>query len=268
VNATLLGALLLAVSLVSVVIYMSALGQLLIGTRRPGLVRTAVCRLFAALLYVGVGLTTLQTSQNGPLIGLGVFTVVQLMWQANSVADVRLARQARGDRMPDPHFDPPGVTDPVANYAVPLPPAVVAAEIDRLSEKMNKITRRFDKKQEDEAGERATHQLWRGIVVFAVILGICGLIFSLVVFGRADRADALAQQNAQLIAQMRLTQDRLNLSVHENCVLYGILLSTYSTRAKAASPGGPETYDSDFRRALASSDHLGCNLTPPPGLPS
>jgi hypothetical protein len=95
VSVELLGGLLLGVSLVSVLTYMVALGQLLSGPRRVGLVRTALCRLFAALLYVGVGLMTLHTHAQGPLIGLGVFTAVQVMWQANAVADVRLARRSR-----------------------------------------------------------------------------------------------------------------------------------------------------------------------------
>lgn len=272
-STALLGALLLAVSLVSVAVYMSSLGQLLIGEKRPGLVRTAVCRLFAALLYVGVGLATLQSGQQGPLLGLGVFTVVQLMWQVNSIADVLLTRKARKEKMSEPTPDPLGVTDPVANYATPLPDTVVSAEIDMLSDKLGKLTRKVETITEKEADSAYWRRFERAALAFVSVVAVSALIFGLVIYNRADRANELARQNSILIAEMRDTQARINaqqarqdVTVHEFCGLYESFLSFYSPRGRATFPQGPDAYDFEFHRLLVSSNHLQCGLKPPRGL--
>lgn len=64
------------------------------------MVRTAVCRVVAAAVYVGVGISTLIAQETLPFLALVVFSAVQLMWQANSVADIRLHRVL--DREPSP----------------------------------------------------------------------------------------------------------------------------------------------------------------------
>lgn len=58
-----------------------------------GMLRTAVCRVVAALIYVGVGSATLVASSTLPVLALVVFSFVQIMWQGNSFADVRLRRE-------------------------------------------------------------------------------------------------------------------------------------------------------------------------------
>lgn len=265
-SVTLLGALLLGVSLVSVMVYMVALGQLLINEHQPGLLRTAACRLFAALLYVAVGLITVVTNDKGPLIGLGVFTAVQLIWQANSIADVLLVRKRKGKQMHEKP-EPPGVTAPVPNYAQPLSDFVASAEIEKLFERQNALSREFDRSKEarEKLGDRQRY--WQGLSVFSTVLAICGLAFGLVTFSRADHADELAQQNTVFIAELRETQTLLATSVRETCVLYDQLVSTYSPRSRAAFPRGPEGYDEEFRRMLASATNLRCGLTPPRDLP-
>jgi drug/metabolite transporter (DMT)-like permease len=47
----------------------------------------------AAVLYVGVALATLTDVATNAAVGLGVFIAAQLIWQVNSVLDVRLARR-------------------------------------------------------------------------------------------------------------------------------------------------------------------------------
>jgi hypothetical protein len=266
VSAALLGALLLAVSLVSVVIYMTALGQLLIGAHHRGLVRTAVCRLVAALLYVGVALATLHRNDQGPLIGLGVFTAVQLMWQANSIADVILTRTERRHPMSDPFSYDHGVTDPIASDAPLLSDAVTSAEIDRLSGNQTTMKRHI-------AGLRTdvdkTNSAWRygvGALVFSIVVAGLGLIFGLIVFNRADNAQALAQQNAEIIKQQGITQDKLDTTVHQFCGLYGSFIRFYNPKARAVFPQGPDEYDAEFHELLTESNNLQCGLKTPPGL--
>lgn len=272
-SVTLLGTLLLGVSLISVVIYMTALGQLLIHERQPGMLRTAICRLFAALLYVGVGLLTVVTNEKGPLIGLAVFTIVQLIWQANSVADVRLARRFRRTAVTDP-LTMPEFPDPIPNYSPPLSDFVAAAEIDKLFTKVTELRRDFDEHHEGAQKRRDRQTYWQALSVFATVLGVCGLVFGLVTYSRADRADELSHQNTQIIAEnrrlideMRTTQTLLAKSVAESCVLYGQLLRAYNPRSRAIFPGGGTAYDAEFRQLYRSSENLDCGLARPQDLP-
>jgi hypothetical protein len=260
-SVTLLGSLLLAVSILSVIIYMAALGQLLIGPHRPGLARTALCRIVAALLYVGVALLTLQTNTQGPLVGLGVFTVVQLMWQANAVADVRLTRHGRSTV--DESY---GVRPPTPNYIAPLGDAVVAAEIDRLSDvtnavrqDMTNIAGQFDKFV-------SSRRYMFAFIGVSVAIGIAGLIFGLVTYNRSDEGLRLAQQNAAIVQDLRATQARLDVTVHQFCGLYDSFLGFYSPQARAIFPEGPQAYDRLFNTLLAESNNLQCNLRKPAGL--
>lgn len=75
---------------------MTTLWRLLHRPRRPGLVRTAACRVVAAVLYVGVALATLYDVDAGPVIGLGVFAAAQLIWQVNGLLDLRIAQRCKG----------------------------------------------------------------------------------------------------------------------------------------------------------------------------
>lgn len=61
-----------------------------------GLLRTSICRFAAAVIYVGLAtanLTTAISPQALSVASLLVFVTVQLIWQANAIADVRLRRQ-------------------------------------------------------------------------------------------------------------------------------------------------------------------------------
>jgi hypothetical protein len=274
VSVTLLGALLLAVSLVSVVVYMSALGQLLIGEKRPGLVRTAMCRLLAALLYVGVGLATLESGQQGPLLGLAVFTLVQLMWQANAIADVRLTRKARSVKMSDPE-DFPGVTAPTPNYASPLPDTVVSAEIDLLSNKLGKLTRRIDRVETNEKGYLYWSRFGYALLGLTFAVSVSALIFGLIAFSRSDHASELAQQNSELIKEIKATQGRIDaqkarqdVTDREFCGLYETFLGFYNFKSRSTWLQGPDAYDDQYRRLLLSAEHLKCGLKAPRGLDS
>jgi hypothetical protein len=57
-----------------------------------GMVRTAVCRTVAALLYVTTGIAALTAHPFLPVVALAVLLSVQVMWQINAIADVRLRR--------------------------------------------------------------------------------------------------------------------------------------------------------------------------------
>jgi hypothetical protein len=269
-SVTLLGYALLVVSFISVLVYMGSLGQLLVGKRQPGLIRTGCCRLFAALLYVGVALTTIATNTQGAIIGLGVFTAVQLMWQANSIADVVLVRRARAGAMTTEHpihREPAGVAAPTANFIAPLGEVVVAAEIDRLSNEMISLKTEQVKDLEDRVDAMlGVRRYYWGLGAFGVIVGVLALVFGLVVFNRADDAQQLSQQNAKIIAQLQQTQMRLDTTVHEFCGLYDSFLGFYNPRSKTAFQDGPGAYDLLFKKLLTSSDHLQCNLRSPVGL--
>lgn len=263
-SVTILGTALLAVSFISVLIYMTALGQLLTGPHRPGLVRTGVCRLFAALLYVGVALATLAEHSGGPLFGLGVFTVVQLMWQANSIADVRLTREMRAEYVTE---ETPGVRAPIPNYIAPLGETVVAAEIDRLSAEVGKIKNdRLTPLEDTINSMQAVRRYYWGLSIFSLIIGVMGLAFGLVVYNRADDAQVLSQENSRIIAQLQAVQTREDATVHSFCGLYDAFLGFYNTRAKNAFPDGAAAYDDLFRKLYAQSNGITCNLRSPAGL--
>lgn len=57
-----------------------------------GMLRTSICRVVAAVSYVVIGVATLLTSQSLPVLALVVFCGVQVMWQVNAYADLRLRR--------------------------------------------------------------------------------------------------------------------------------------------------------------------------------
>lgn len=62
-----------------------------------GLVRTAACRAFAAVLYVGFGVLSLTHPDTTAVASLIVFSGVQAMWIMNSILDNRLKRQLGDD---------------------------------------------------------------------------------------------------------------------------------------------------------------------------
>lgn len=78
-----------------------------------GLVRTATCRVIAAALYVGLGVTSVL-AKTSPGLALGIFTVVQVLWQGNALADLRLRRRiARAPRPTPPAAPAPRPAQPV-----------------------------------------------------------------------------------------------------------------------------------------------------------
>lgn len=101
-RVTVLGAIFLVVSLISLIVQVRALTRL---TNRQkttsevervayhGLLRTSVCRVAAAVLYVAVGVATVTIPPETGVVALVAFILVQLLWQANAVADVRLRRR-------------------------------------------------------------------------------------------------------------------------------------------------------------------------------
>lgn len=85
------GVILLAVSLLSLTVYGWSLTKLLAQPVREGLVRTAVCRVVSALIYLTIALITIRGIDLGSA-PLFVFIAIQVMWQGNAVADARLRR--------------------------------------------------------------------------------------------------------------------------------------------------------------------------------
>lgn len=57
-----------------------------------GLVRTAGCRVAAAVLYIFIGTNALFFTVAVPVATLGTFCAVQVLWMANSLIDVHLKR--------------------------------------------------------------------------------------------------------------------------------------------------------------------------------
>jgi predicted membrane protein len=55
-----------------------------------GMLRTAICRVIAASIYVGVGFVAIFIPRIWPVVAWIVFSLIQLMWQANAFADVHL----------------------------------------------------------------------------------------------------------------------------------------------------------------------------------
>jgi hypothetical protein len=98
----------LIISLASFTIQLLALAKLYYWPSssdiHKGLLRTSICRFAAAVLYVGLAVTTLASvasERDLTVMTLAGYCLVQLMWQANAVADVRLrSRLARsgGDK--------------------------------------------------------------------------------------------------------------------------------------------------------------------------
>lgn len=106
-NEAILAWLFLGVSGVSTIIQGGSLRKLLGSPKASGreygvhlgMVRTAVCRVAAAGAYVAFGVTTLVMGEALPVLALIVFAGIQVMWQLNAWADVRLRlRLARDDR--------------------------------------------------------------------------------------------------------------------------------------------------------------------------
>lgn len=65
--------------------------------RVRGLLRTSVCRVAAAALYVGVGVNELFVHVTEASVTFCVFCVVQVLWQLNASADVRLRKSLTGE---------------------------------------------------------------------------------------------------------------------------------------------------------------------------
>lgn len=93
----------LGVSIISLSTQTVSLVQLLSGVKIPGLVRTCTCRVIASLLYVSIGILALVPNYNNNnkpyslgIYVLFVFTGVQVMWQINSIADVKLKQRMKG----------------------------------------------------------------------------------------------------------------------------------------------------------------------------
>jgi hypothetical protein len=89
------GLVLLIGSLVDLTLYLIALHKLYMNPGRPGLIRTTLCRVLGSCLYTVVAMATLTGRADSALISLLVILVVRVMWQANSIADVRLGRHGR-----------------------------------------------------------------------------------------------------------------------------------------------------------------------------
>lgn len=87
------GCALLITSLVSLAVYVVSLLRLLAAPHNRGLVRTTACRVAAAFLYTVISMSTIVGKPSSAFITVGAFIVIQLTWQANSVADVFLARR-------------------------------------------------------------------------------------------------------------------------------------------------------------------------------
>lgn len=256
-SVVLLGGLLLAVSLISVVIYMAALGQLLVGEHQPGMIRTAVCRLLAALLYVGVALLTLHTNETGPLIGLGVFTAVQLMWQFNSIADVRLTRkQRRMAAMPERDLGP----RPSPSKHT-LKEAVVSAEIDRLSSNATTASSDVTNLRTDIDAVMANQRWWLAGLIFTFVVAATGCVLGLT---GGENVTGLVERNSSAIATFREARDQIFAAM---CAEHGVTLGSYNPRTGATYPGGERAYDAHMRKVVISAGQLECNLSVPPGLP-
>ena len=106
-SETVFAVLFLAVSMISMTVQGVSCMRLLRAARaadhldiHAGMVRTAVCRVAAAAVYTGFGLTALVAQETFPVLALAVFTFVQVLWQANALADVRLHRRLGGNTRP------------------------------------------------------------------------------------------------------------------------------------------------------------------------
>lgn len=97
---------LLVVSAVSLIVQGSSLIRILRGPKsitkdqrlaNHGLIRTAVTRVTASVLYIAVAIRALYVPEDAAF-SLFIFTIVQLMWQANALSDVRLRRRLSVER--------------------------------------------------------------------------------------------------------------------------------------------------------------------------
>lgn len=93
----------MAVSVLSLLIQSAGFHRMLrqVGPNTPplvrrGMLRTAACRVAASVLYVVLGVMALLQGAATPVLALVIFTAVQVLWQANAVADIRLRRRLDG----------------------------------------------------------------------------------------------------------------------------------------------------------------------------
>lgn len=89
----------LVVSVVALVVQVRALVLIRRQPARPGLTRTAACRVAASVLYVAVGINAATAQWAVLQVAFGAFLLTQITWQVNALLDVRLGRPAR-DRGP------------------------------------------------------------------------------------------------------------------------------------------------------------------------
>ena len=60
------------------------------------LIRTASCRVAAAVLYIFIGTNALFFGIDVPVVTLGTFCAIQVMWMFNSLIDVQLKHKISG----------------------------------------------------------------------------------------------------------------------------------------------------------------------------
>jgi hypothetical protein len=85
----------IAVSMITLVMQTSSMVRIVHnhnnGNHRPGLIRTAICRVVAAVLYVLLGSAVPSVAASTAVtLSLACFAGVQVMWIINGIADARL----------------------------------------------------------------------------------------------------------------------------------------------------------------------------------
>lgn len=103
---TALSGIFLVISIISFYVQLTALSKLHFWPKTTpttndrtvyrGLLRTSICRFIAAVIYVALALANLTTAISQSALAIAsliVFCLVQLIWQVNAIADVRLRRQ-------------------------------------------------------------------------------------------------------------------------------------------------------------------------------
>ena len=97
---TIMAILYLFVSVESVAIQLVSLYRLR-GRQRDAvgrhMLRTVLTRVIVMSVYVGVGVVNLLDRSTLSVPALVIFTVVALVWQINSLADAKLARERNGN---------------------------------------------------------------------------------------------------------------------------------------------------------------------------
>jgi hypothetical protein len=96
---TVLAVLYLFVSVESVAIQLVSLARLRSRYRdavHRHLLRTVRTRVIVMSAYVGLGMYNLLDRNNLSIVALSLYTAVALVWQFNSLADARLARERNG----------------------------------------------------------------------------------------------------------------------------------------------------------------------------